>query len=222
MTWKLLVQAYLGVLVVTKSDVKIIVDVNSYILYSTRKSDKKFKIFEEKVLKRDNYTCSYCTFKANKHMTVINNDCDYRNNSLDNLVTACPFCAQAHFLPFIGKVPSTGGVLIHMPDITQADLNALCHVLFCVIQHQAKYHNNAEKIYKSLKLRSKLIDDCWGNSLSDPAHFAQMLIDTPLDKIKSVQSQLIQNIRILPRFKAFSNEINDWSNNALEQGIAGF
>ena len=33
-------------------------------LYSARKADPRFKAFELKVLKRDNYTCQFCGFQA--------------------------------------------------------------------------------------------------------------------------------------------------------------
>lgn len=203
------------------SDIQLLADVNAYKLYSIRQADKKFNTFKESVIKRDKSTCSYCTFKAHQHMTVINNDGNYQNNSMENLVTACLFCAQCHFLPFVGKVEGTGGVLIHLPDMSQSDLNALCHVLFCTMYHKAKYHENAEKIYKSLKLRSKLIDDCWGEGLSKPSHFGQMIIDTPSEKIKSVKHEILSQIRLLPSYKAFASEIDIWSRNALEQGVLG-
>lgn len=203
------------------TDIKLIADVNSYKLYSIRQDDSKFDVFKQKVLQRDRSTCSYCSFKAKQHMTVINHDGDYQNNSFDNLVTACLFCAQCHFLPFVGKVDGTGGVLIHLPDMLQLDLNALCHVLFCTVYHKATHYENAEKIYKSLKLRSKLIDDCWGNGFSNPSLFGQLIIDTPSEKIRTVKDDVLSQIRLLPSFKSFENEINDWSINALDQGVLG-
>ena len=200
-------------------DIKLIADISAYTLYSTRNSDKKFANFKSKVLERDNNTCTFCTFKAQKHMTVMNFDGNYKNNEISNLVAACLFCAQCHFLPFVGKVPGTSGDLIHLPDMSQSDLNALCHVLFCAMHNQAKFSREAEKIYKGLKLRSKLIEDVWGKSFSNPSQFGQLLIDTPLEKIKAVQHQLFSEVRLLPSFTGFSKYIGDWSKSAIEQGI---
>lgn len=201
------------------NDVLLKADVDSYTLYSTRNADKKFEVYKKKINSRDRNTCHYCSFKASSHMQVINNDGDYLNNAMDNLVTACPFCAQCHFLPFVGKVETTGGVLIHLPDMTQCDLNALCHVLFCAISHETNYHKNADKIYKSLKLRSQAVEESWGKGLSSPSLFAQMLIDTPVEKVRIVTPALLKNVRLLPSFSDFRKEIDDWSDNALELGI---
>lgn len=202
-------------------DIKLIVDANSFTLYSTRNADKKFQTFKKKVLERDRYTCSYCGFRSKIHMSVINMDANYLNNKISNLVTACPYCAQCHFLPYVGKVNNTGGTLIHLPDMSQAQLNALCHTIFCLIHNDTKHSKLSDKVYKSLKLRGQVIEDYWGNDLSDPSMLAQMMIDTPGEKVKAVKSSLLKDIRLLPSIKAFKQQISDWSMNALNQGISG-
>lgn len=201
------------------NEINLLADVNSYNLYSTRNSDNKFTSFKTRVLTRDKHSCSYCNFRSSKFMQVINKDGNYLNNSIDNLTTACPFCAQCHFIPFVGKVSNTGGILIHLPDMSQGDLNALCHVIFCLVQNQAGNYKSAEKIYKQLKLRSKSVDDSWGKGLSNPALFGQMIIDTPLDKIKTVKNTLLKDLRLLPSFDDFKEHISIWSKDALSQGI---
>lgn len=201
-------------------DILLKADVDSFNLYNARNQDKKFIPFKKRVFERDNNTCNFCDFKSYKHMDVINKDSNYLNNNIDNLVTACAFCAQCHFIPFVGKIENTGGVLIHMPDISQSDLSALCHVSFCLIYNQVGDYKNAEKTYKSLKLRSKILEDEWGSGLSEPAQMGQMIIDTPVERIKSMKHILLKDIRLLPSYDDFSKQIAAWSDDAISQGVS--
>ena len=66
-------------------------------------------------------------------MEVINKDENYKNNTLDNMVTACPLCAQYSFLEHVGQGEFGGGTLIYLPEVSAESLNGLCHVLFCAM-----------------------------------------------------------------------------------------
>src|SRR3990167_934712 len=103
---------------------------NAWRLFMLRKADPAFLTFVKKIQARDNYTCQFCGFQANDHLETINLNCDYLDNKKENLVTACVFCAQCFFLEAVGKSDFGGGVLIHLPDMTQNALNALCHMIF--------------------------------------------------------------------------------------------
>lgn len=196
------------------------VDVNSWVLYSTRSNDKKFDAFKKRVLERDQHTCTYCGFQSYYHMCVINFDGNYKNNRIDNLVTACPFCSQVNFLPFVGKDGCSGGTLIYLPDFSQADLNGLCHVLFCAMENQTAYANTAKKIYNSFRLCSEPVENQWGKGLSNPSMLAQMLIDTPLDNNEYWQDIIFKELRLLPSQSAFKEQIQRWSSTALEEGLS--
>jgi intracellular multiplication protein IcmJ len=80
------------------SNLKLMASPGAWRLYSARKSDARFRLYETKVLQRDAYTCQFCGFQAQIHQDVINLDGNYNNNKIDNLVTACCFCAQCFFL----------------------------------------------------------------------------------------------------------------------------
>ncbi|MBL7169503.1 MAG: HNH endonuclease [Candidatus Aenigmarchaeota archaeon] len=48
------------------------------------------------ILERDNYTCQYCGFKADKWQIVHHIDGNPNNNCDDNLKVICPMCNLIH------------------------------------------------------------------------------------------------------------------------------
>ena len=122
-------------------------------LFNLRKADQAFLKFSEKIFARDDYTCQFCGFKSTKHQEITNLDHDYRNNKANNLATSCPFCAQCSFLEAVGKSEFGGGTLIYLPEMTQAELNGLCHALFTSIAKDSNEWNG----YNFIRVR--IIDD---------------------------------------------------------------
>jgi len=186
-------------------------------LFSARKSDPGFQKFAQQVLVRDQYTCQFCGFQAGQYQEVVNLDKNYYNNKLSNLVTACCFCAQCFFLEAVGKDDYGGGVLIYLPEMTQGDLNGLCHVLFCAMANAANYRNDAQNVYRSFKLRSQIVEKQLGEGMSDPALFGRMLIDTPDAERQQVKKDILSYLRLLPSHTKFGKQIDDWAKAALEE-----
>ena len=160
-----------------KLSLTLAVSPGNWRLFNARRSDPAFAKFAEKVLERDNHTCQYCGFQAKQFQEVINQDNNYQNNKLSNLATACCFCAQCSFLEAVGKGDYGGGTLVYLPEMTQEELNGLCHVLFCAISNATSYRNDAQSIYRDLKLRSKPVEEKLGEGLSQPALFGQILLE---------------------------------------------
>jgi len=188
----------------------------SWRLYSARKADPHFKSYEIKVLKRDGYTCQFCGFQAKIYQDVINLDGNYSNNRLSNLVTACCFCSQCFFMESVGVGGYGGGSLIFLPELTQAELNSLCHVLFCAITNDTGYKNSAQTIYRSFKFRAQSVEDKYGEGTSDPAIFGQLLIDSG-HITDDTSNKILDNIRLLPSRAKFRKQIEHWAANALEE-----
>lgn len=188
-------------------------------LYSARKADERFKSYETKVFQRDHYTCQFCGFQARVYQDIVNLDNDYTNNKLPNLVTACCFCAQCFFIESVGVGGYGGGTLIFLPELTQTELNSLCHVLFCAITNDTGYKSSAQNIYRSFKFRSQAVEEKFGEGTSDPAIFGQLMIDSGVQS-EEVRKQLFQNIRLLPSRAKFRKQIEKWAASALEE-IAG-
>lgn len=182
-------------------------------LYSARKADPRFKTFEQKVWNRDQYTCQFCGFQARYYQEIVNIDGNYANNNMANLITACCFCAQCFFIESVGVGGYGGGNLVYLPELTQPELNSLCHVLFCAITNDTGYKVTAQNIYRAFKLRTQAVEDKFGEGTSDPAIFGQLMIDSQITE--EVSSQLFQGIRLLPSRAKFRKQIERWAASAL-------
>lgn len=184
-------------------------------LFMVRKSDPAFQRYETRVFVKDHYTCQYCGFVEKQYMEVVNADNDYTNNHLNNLVTACPFCAQCFFLDGIGKSNFGGGTLIYLPEMTQGELNALCHVLFTAIMSGGMHMAQAKAIYRDLKLRAQHVEKSLGEGLSNPSLYGQLLIDTYVENKTQVHHTIASQLRVLPNMTRFVSQIEAWSLSAL-------
>ena len=195
---------------------RLIASPGSWRLYSARQADPRFKRHEEKVIQRDRYTCRFCGFQTKTDQQVINIDGNYSNNRLDNLITSCCFCSQCSFIESVGVGGYGGGTLIYLPELTQAALNALCHVLFCAMTNDTGYKNTAQTIYREFKFRSQVVEHKFGEGTSDPAILGHLLIDS--DYVSREQTEpLFHNIRLLPSRAKFRKQIERWAANALEE-----
>ena len=186
--------------------IKLIVDPESWRLFSIRKADPAFKTFSQQVFKRDQYMCNFCGFQAKQFQEVVNLDNNYHNNKLPNLVTACCFCSQCFFLEAVGKDDYGGGVLVYLPEINQSDLNGFCHVLFCAMGNATSYRPDAQNIYRGLKLRLQIIEKQFGEGMSDPALFGRAIIDTPSKDRVRILEEALPPIRLLPSFTKFGKQ----------------
>lgn len=181
---------------------------NNWRLFLTRKADSAFRAFEKKVFVRDGYQCQYCGFVAKNLMEVLNKDHNYLNNKLNNLVTACPLCAQCAFLDAVGPKSFGGGVLIHFPVMSQAQLNGLCHYLFSSIVLDTEFASQAKNIYRSLKIKSKIVDNVLGQGLSNASLYGKMLIE--FEDSSQSYAELNAQLRLLPNLKRFSSYFILW------------
>lgn len=194
---------------------KLLASCTAWRLYAARKADPRFKAYEEKVFKRDNYICQFCGFQAKTYQEVVNRDYNFANNRLSNLMTACSFCAQCFFIESIGTGGYGGGTLIYLPELSQTALNSLCHVLFCAITNDTGYKNSAQTIYRSFMSRSKAVEEKYGEGTSNPMAFGQLIIDADLKS--DVTDTLLANIRLLPSRAKFRKQIEQWATSALDE-----
>lgn len=186
-------------------------------IFANRRADPRFQQFAEKVWTRDDYACQYCGFQATQFQEVLNKDNNYRNSKLSNLVTACCFCAQSQFIESINYNDYGGGTIIHLPQMSQAELNGLCHVLFCAIANATSYRADAQAMYRSLKFRAQIVEQTLGDGMSNPARFGQVLIDAPIENRAEVTQKMLADLRLLPSRSKFSDQINKWAQAALNE-----
>lgn len=198
-----------------KHNLKLVATPGAWRLYSARKADERFKNYEIKVFQRDRYTCQFCGFQARLFQEIVNLDYNFSNNRLSNLVTSCCFCAQCFFIESVGVGGYGGGTLVYLPELTQTELNSLCHVLFCAITNDTGYKSSAQNIYRSFKFRSQIVEEKFGEGTSDPAIFGQLIIDSGVNT--EAADKLFKDIRLLPSRAKFRKQIERWAASALEE-----
>jgi len=197
-------------------ELQLAVNLDGWRLFARRREDKAFLPVAEKILQRDNYTCQYCSFQAREYQEIVNLDGNYRNNKASNLITACCFCSQCLFIESIGFDDAGGGQLIYLPEITQADINSFCHVLFCAMGNGTGYQESAQSIYRGFKFRSQVIENKFGAGASNPALFGQMLLESKIKK-PSVIETVLKDLRLLPSYTKFKTQLDTWAAAALEE-----
>lgn len=185
--------------------------------FSMRRQDEAFKKFATAVWQRDAYQCRFCGFQSQSLQEVVNIDHDYNHNSLDNMATACCFCTQCFFIDFVGKNQYGGGTIIYLPEMSQAKLNGLCHVLFCAIVNATPYAEIAQTILRNLKLRSQEVEQSLGDGMSHPAHLGFALTDARLKNRSAFEAMLFKDLRLLPSKVHFEDQLQLWSGEALKR-----
>lgn len=198
-------------------DLTLVAKPGNWRLFAARKADPAFLKFTERVQTRDNYTCQFCGFQARQFQEVVNLDRNFYNTKLSNMVTCCCFCAQCFFLEAVGRSDYGGGRLIYLPEVTQADLNGLCHVLFCAIANASSYRADAQNIYRNLKFRSQVVEQELGDGMSSPRMLGQVLIETEVKAMDRVDTEIFTKLRLLPSRTKFNVQIEAWAEAALEE-----
>ncbi len=185
-------------------------------LFMLRKADKAFRSFSDKVQSSQNYACQFCGFQSKQFQEVINLDGDYHNNKRSNLMTACPLCTQCCFLESVGQGEFGGGSLIVLPELSQNQVNALCHVLFIQMASSTQLSTQAKNVYRSLKLRAQLVEKQLGEGMSSPSVYGRMLVDNSGPEANKVHSKVGEKVRLLPNIEKFSLQIQAWVREAVD------
>jgi len=197
-------------------DLKLAVNFSGWRIFIRRREDKVFHGVTEKILRRDNYTCQYCSFQAKEYQEIVNRDGNYRNNKYSNLITACCFCSQCLFVESAGQDGSGGGQLIYLPEMTQNELNGFCHVLFCALGNGTGYQESAQETYRSLKFRSQIIEEKLGTGTSNPSILGQLILEYN-SKFPEREVDILKDLRLLPSYTKFKVQLDAWAAAALEE-----
>ena len=184
-------------------------------LFMLRKEDAGFLRFQTAVFERDAYTCQFCEFSAHQHFEVVNLDSNFTHNRLSNLTTACAFCWPCFFLEANDQLPYGAGTLIFCSELSQVELNALCHALFFSIANGDAHATESRNIYRALKLKAKLVDKALSEGMSKPAMYGRLLIEAGEKKSLVLQKKISPYLRLLPGLSAYAPQIKGWSTEAL-------
>lgn len=195
---------------------QLAVNLQGWRIFIRRRVDPAFLPVAKKILERDFYTCQYCSFQAKEYQEIVNRDGNYTNNKYSNLITCCCFCSQCLFIESISSEEMGGGQLIYLPEMTQAELNSFCHVLFCAMGNGTGYQDTAQSVYRSFKFRSQPIETKFGPGTSNPSVLGQLILEYrsnhPEDK-----REVLKDIRLLPSYTKFKIQLDAWAAAALEE-----
>lgn len=197
-------------------ELQLAVNLDGWRVFIRRREDKAFLPVAEKILNRDSYTCQYCGFQAKEYQEIVNLDKNYTNNKFSNLITACCFCSQCLFIESLGLEENGGGQLVYLPEMSQAELNSFCHVLFCAMGNGTGYQESAQSIYRSFKFRSQLIETKLGAGTSNPSVLGQLILEHQAKKL-DLKQDLLRDLRLLPSYTKFKVQLDAWAAAALEE-----
>lgn len=151
---------------------------------------------------------------------VVNLDGNYRNNHIDNMVTACLLCLQCGFL----GVPHLGHKIILLPQISQVEVMHLSRVLFCAMNMSKEYSELAKTIYRQLRQLADPVETAFGKDTSKSDVFGQGMIDmmnSNKEMNKKEQQAGLASLRLLPNPKHFSEAITQWAVNVTPKIARG-
>ncbi|MCD6039392.1 MAG: hypothetical protein K0S27_792 [Gammaproteobacteria bacterium] len=197
-------------------ELQLAVNLTGWRIFIRRREDKAFLPVAEKILLRDSYTCQYCGFQAKEYQEIVNADGNYTNNKFSNLITSCCFCSQCLFIESIALDEMGGGQLVYLPEMTQAEINSFCHVLFCAMGNGTGYQDSAQSIYRSFKFRSQPIESKYGAGTSNPAVLGQLILEYQAKNSDSSRA-ILKDLRLLPSYTKFKIQLEAWAAAALEE-----
>jgi len=121
------------------------------------------------VLARDLDRCRFCGFQSATHQQVVALADDLRDVAA--LATACIFCEQ---VACVDTVPSRrSGVLVWLPEVDQAELNAIARVLYVCRARKDELAARANALLDKIMGRRAKAETAFGSA--DPAVLAERL-----------------------------------------------
>lgn len=199
-------------------------------------ADKAFQKVRAPVLDAADHECGFCGLRSDKYQEVHHLDDDHANNAKENLACTCPLCHQVFHIGLAGM--RDGAYIINMPELSQAEINQLCLVMWIVERTDAaRFDAQQALLYKSLANRVKtlraLMENRRGNvkirfcnelekagfskdftkkvsldSIS-PSLLANVLMQLP-DDLYARREDLLGGLRLMPRAERFDAQLKFW------------
>lgn len=160
-----------------------------------QKSKKKLSQTRvNEILKRDDHTCHYCQFRAEKYQHIHYFDGNSKNEASSNLVTTCIFCNQCFNLDDVASMGS--GVLIWLPEISQPDLNNLARAIYIARISQGVMAETAKAMLEVIMARREEAKQRLGTD--DPYVLAAVLGDLLPQQAYDKRHDKLDGIRLFP------------------------
>jgi intracellular multiplication protein IcmJ len=164
-------------------------------------ADEAFGKERESVLRRDNYTCRFCGFKAAKYQEVHHFDNNHQNNDPNNLLTVCNLCHQVHHTFLAGT--ANAGFFALVPELTQTEVNHICRAFFVAqLICDQEIKDKLTGLYALFRAGADELKLPFETDISAPTTIAQILALLD-DQSFADRSKTLANIRLVPTKEAF-------------------
>ena len=139
------------------------------------------------LLKRDDFTCRFCGFRATQFQRLV--------PTKEGYVTACGFCEQVLSLERAGLMG--GGVLIWLPEITQVQLNHIARAIYVARADEGSAMADvATRALDALMLRRTDAKKRLGSD--DPLLLATIMHENLNDAERDAVAEKLGGIRLMP------------------------
>lgn len=190
-------------------------------------TDVEYLRVRRQVLERDGYTCRYCAFRsipdrnanqgsylASGYLEIHHKDDNHRNNTPDNLISACPFCHQVHHAGNAGYRDTA--FIIWAPWIDQARLNLLANLLAVTLSRGGEYSDAARSLYGELSALRDVFCARFGDGMDLAANFGAILMQlhkhsAPGKDLYARRGRLFHGARVFPNVYEFEKAAQWWS-----------
>jgi intracellular multiplication protein IcmJ len=147
-----------------------------------------------KVHTRDDHTCHYCQFRAEKYQQIHFLDGNQNNETLTNLVTCCIFCHQYFNLEQVSAMGS--GVLIWLPEISPPDLNNLARAIYISRISQGVMAETAKEMLEVIMARREEAKQRLGTD--DPFVLSTVMSDFLPENAYEQRHEKLDGVRLFP------------------------
>jgi len=149
---------------------------------------------KQKIFKRDDYTCKCCGFKSQKYQEILFINSNIQDTTDKNLATTCIFCHQCFHLEQVSIMRS--GVLIWLPEITQAQLHHIARAIYVARISQGPVADAARRSLDVIMERREEVKKRIGTD--DPYILSMVLRDYLGDKHYHYRKAKLEGIRLFP------------------------
>lgn len=148
----------------------------------------------QKILERDKHTCRFCGFTSQKYQEVHILNGNPADTTVNNLQTACIFCHQCFDLEKTSQMKS--GVLIWLPEISQADLHHMARAIYVARISQGSMAETAKNAYETLIGRREEAKARIGTD--DPFILATVMRDFLTPRYYAMRDKKLDGVRLFP------------------------
>ena len=149
---------------------------------------------KKEIFARDDHTCAYCGFTSKKYQEIEFKNHNIADLSHDNLITACIFCHQCLHLEKVDAMKS--GMLIWLPEISQADLHHMARAIFVGQVAQGPAADAAKNALSILNTRREKAQA--RIQTDNPVVLATVLSDYLTGKHYKARGEKLDGIRLMP------------------------